>query len=476
MGELALGIDVGSTAVKAALVDDTGSVVAYGSAPTRVVTGPGGLVEQEVGGIWAEVVAAARDALSGTPFGPDVGAIALSSQGGTVLLLDEAGHALGNAISWMDTRPARLVPKAVCDHDDAFFYETTGWQLQAQGLPFAQLVRLRREEAERLGRARRIHFIDSYVVERLTGEGVCDPSDAAITMLYNVREQRWDDELLAWAGVTREMLPRLAASGTAVGRIRREAAEELGVSPRATIFAGGHDQYCAAFGAGCRSAGDTVVSCGTAWVALTMTAKPRFDREAGLAPAQAVWGDLWGLLGSCSNVGAAVDWFRRWTSPDGKPIPFETLERSAAAVEPSADGIVFLPPRSGSDGRLAGLGTQQGFGHLARAVLEGVAMSARGLLERMRAARAHPRALKAAGGGARSRRWMQILADVTALPVEIAGMQGTAALGAAVLAGRSAGILSPEAGKPQPSARLLPNAALTGTYDELYRRFRQMGE
>jgi len=473
MGGLALGIDVGSTSVKAVAVDAAGRVVASGSAPTHVVAGPGGLVEQEAEAIWSEVVAATQDALASAALGPDVQAVALSSQGGTVLLLDEAGHPLGNAVSWMDTRPARLGDEAFGGRDDAFFYAKTGWRLQARALPLAQLVRLRAEEPERLRRARSVHFIDSYVVERLTGASACDPSDAAITMLYDVRGRRWDPELTELAGIAREALPPLVDSGAPVGTIRREAADELGISPQATVFAGGHDQYCAAVGAACREAGDTIVSCGTAWVVLTMTAQARFSDEAGLAPAQAVSGGLWGLLGSCSSVGGAVDWFRRCVSPTGEAIDFAALEAAAANVEPSPDGPVFVPPRPGAQGGLIDLTTNHGFGHLARAVLEGVALSARGLLERMQAARAFPTVLKAVGGGARSRLWMQILADVAGLPVEVAGMQETAAFGAAVLAGQSASILPPDAGHPEPSARLEPNAAFADTYTQLYRRFQE---
>ena len=476
MSGLALGIDLGTTAVKAAILDGEGRLIRSGSAPARVLAGPNGLAEQEAEGIWRDARDAVRSALSGTALGPAVRAVALSSQGGTLVLLDDAGAPIGNAISWMDTRPARLGPALLQGRDDAFFYEKTGWSLRLGALPLAQLLRLRAEAPETLRRARRVHFVDSYVVERLVGEGACDPSDAAITMLYNVRERRWDAELLALAGIVEGTLPRVVASGTPLGRIRGEAAAELGISPEATIVAGGHDQYCAAFGAGCTRAGETIVSCGTAWVVLAMTSDPRFDREARLAPAEAVAGGLWGLLGSCSGVGAAVGWFRHAAS--GAEIPFETLEAAAAAVEPAADGIVFVPPASDRGGRLLGLRLHHGFGHVARAVLEGPALGARALLARMRKAGCEPSALRAVGGATRSRPWMQILSDATGLPLEIAGVQDVASYGAARLAGQSTGLIPPDA--PWPAARapgagdgsrIEPRPEFREAYDALFERF-----
>ena len=469
---LSLGIDLGTTAVKATAVDARGKVVAFGSAPTRLITGPGGLVEQDVAEIWQDVVKAVRAAFAGGSLGGDVRAISLSSQGGTLILLDANGTPVCNAISWMDSRPARLGAKIFRGRDEAFFYERTGWGL-ASCLPLAQLVRLAEEERGVLRRARCVHFVDSYVVERLTGRGVCDPSDAAITMLCDVRAGQWDDELMTIAGVASDMLPALRDSGTAVGAVLAAAAEEMGISPEAAVVAGGHDQYCAAYGAGCRAAGDTIVSCGTAWVVLTMTTEPRFHPAARLGPAKAVAAGLWGLLGSSPTGGASVDWFRRACVPAGDMLPFEKLEAAAAATEPSASAAVFVPPHGGAgrEGRFLGLGMHHGFGDLARAVLEGAAMSARVLIGRMELAGAAPSVLRAVGGATRSRPWMQILSDATGLPLEVAGVQEAASFGAAMLAGRSAGLIAPEIGWPEPSYRVEPREALRGVYAELYRRY-----
>ncbi len=483
MSKLALGIDLGTTAVKAIVLDERGAIVASGSAPTHLVRGPGGLVEQPVESIWLDAAAAVRS-IGDISTRSDIRAIALSSQGGTLILpvarasglcttqagrLCHPGTPLGNAISWMDTRPAALGAALLCGHADAFFYGKTGWSLRLGCLPLAQLLRLRIVGGASLPRVR---FVDSYVVERLTGEAATNPSDAAIAMLCNVRERRWDPELLDLAGVAPDALPRIVPSGTVLGQIRRDAAEHLGLSPDTTIIAGGHDQYCAAFGAGCRAAGDTIVSCGTAWVLLTMTTEPRFDQNAQLAPAEAVTPGLWGLLGSCSSVGAAVDWFRRVTSA-GAELSFEALEAAAAQVEPSPDGPLFLPPGSEGDGAFLGLGLHHTFGHLCRAALEGPALKLRALLGRMRSVGCAPASLKAVGGATRSMAWMQILSDAVGLPLEVAGTQDVAAYGAARLAGQATGLIPPDAPWPTPAARIKPRPKLRQTYDALYERFQK---
>ena len=204
-----------------------------------------------------------------------------------------------------------------------------------------------------------------------------------------------------------------------------------------------------------------------------MTREPAFNGKVRLGPARALTGDLWGLLGSCPTAGACVDWLRRVTSPDGKPMEFGSLEKAAAAVEPSAGNPVFIPARGGDGGhvQLVGLGMHHKFGHVARAVLEGAAMSARELLLRMQAAGASPSMLRAVGGATRSRFWMQILSDVTGLPLEVAGVQEAAAFGAAMLAGKSTGVIAADVDWPQPSLRVEPRPELHAVYDELFRKF-----
>jgi len=472
-GGYSLGIDLGTTAVKATVLDAAASVVAFGSCPTTLMTGHGGLAEQVPEGIWESARKAVAEALAGTHFGPDVRAVSLSAQGGTLILLDETGAPVCNAISWMDSRPARLGEKLFKGRPGLFYYEKTGWGLDFGCLPLAQIIRLQHEEPDTLKRVRRVRFVNSYVMEHLSGQAVSNPSDAAITMLYSVSQEQWDDELLSLAGVTREMLPRVERSGTVVGTVLGKAAAELGISPEAVVVAGGHDQYCAAYGAACREVGDTIVSCGTAWVLLTMTAEPRFHPEVRLGPARAVSGELWGLLGSCPTAGASVDWFRRAAALGKEPIAFKALEKGAASAKPSAESPVFIPPAGGEGGivRFSGLGLHHGFGHMARAVLEGAAMSARALLVRMQAAGAAPAMLRAVGGATRSKPWMQMLSDVTGLPLEVAGVQEAAAFGVAMLAGRAAGLIPGDVTWPKASARVKPRAKLRPVYDQLFERF-----
>lgn len=470
-GGFALGIDVGTTSAKAFVLGLEGFDYVQ-DAPMLLRPGPGGMMEQEVRELWNGVRLAVRRLMRDTGLGQDIRTVAFSSQGGTVIFLDASGSPLGNAISWMDTRPAALGPPLLGGRDDAFFYEKTGWSLQLGCLPLAQILRLRGEQSDWLRQARHVRFVDSYFVERFTGERATNPSDAAITLLYNVRERRWDPELLTLAGIGPAMLPLVVPSGTPVGKIRKKVAEELGISPEATVVVGGHDQYCAAYGAACTRPGDTIVSCGTAWVLLTMAAAPRFDREARLAPAQAVRGDLWGLLGSCSSVGAAVDWFRWSATPERGGLSFKRMEEAAAQVEPSADGMLYVPSGRGAGASLVGFALHHDFGHVARAVLEGPALSARGLLDRMRKAGCEPSALKAVGGAARSRFWMQVLADATGLPLDVPRIQEVASYGAARLAGEATGLIPGDAPWRGPAARLEPREQYREVYEKLYGRFR----
>ncbi len=475
MGTLSLGIDMGTTAVKAAVLDGDGSVVAFGRAPTRLHRGAAGLAEQDPQEMYEDALNAVRDALEGTSLGNDIESVAFSSQGGTVMILDAQGTPLIRAISWMDARPKRLGPATLLGKKEDFFYEKCGWSPAFGGLPLSQIVRLKKEDERLIRRAGGIRFVDSYMVERFTGEAVSSPSDAAITLLWNVRNGRWDGDILNLVGITEEILPRVEQSGTVAGKIRPGTAQVFGISPKAQVVVGGHDQYCAAFGAGCTGAGDVIVSCGTAWVLLAMTSGPVFDSASRLAPARAVSGDLWGLLGSAPAAGASLDWFRRAASPDGGEIPFEELENAARDTEPGAGGAAFatMSEKNAKRGRFVGLSLDQGFGHLARAVLEGAATDARILLDRMKTAGVTPSALKAVGGATRSAVWMQILSDAAGLPLEIAGAQDAASFGAALLAGQSTGSIPEGRGWPAPAGRFQPRQEHAEAYKKLKERIQK---
>ena len=472
-GDLALGIDFGTTAVKAMVVDEQGREVALGSSPTRLITGANGLVEQDPEEMWQGGCLAVRDALSGVIAADRITSLSLSSQGGTLIITDEQGHPLANAFSWMDTRP-NIDPDALGDDLDAdFFRAKTGWEL-ASCLPLAQLIRIRRHRPELLEKGEEIHFVDSWCIRRMTGRPLCNPSDAAITMLYDVGEDRWDERLMELAGVERSMLPPVEPSGTVAGELAETAADELGLDPGLTVVSGAHDQYCAAHGAGCREAGDTIISCGTAWVLLAMTDGRRFESAGRLASARAITPGLWGLLGSCPTAGASVDWFRGTLSESDEALPFEDFQTAATGVTPSEDNPVFLPPGGrNDDGRLVGLSLHHGRGELARAAMEGAAMSARVLLDEMKGAGASPRILGAVGGATRSAPWMQIIADVTNLKVEVAGVQEAASYGAALVAGTSTGLIEPDAARPPAGDTFEPRPDCTAIYDKLYRVYQE---
>ncbi|MFP4029118.1 MAG: xylulokinase [Candidatus Brocadiia bacterium] len=470
-GALALGIDIGTTAIKICLVDAEGRVVGSGAAVTVLETGPGGRVEQDPENIWDGIVHSVRAAFEEYSKKKTITGLSLSSQGGALLLFDEDDAPIGNAISWMDSRPGRMVEPAFDTEMQERLYRKTGWSSR-NSLPLAQLIRMQHEEPEKFNAIGRVEFIDSYLVRRLTGESVCSRSDAAITMLYDLESRDWDESVLTMAGAERIMLPDVRNSGSVVGKVRAEPASDLGISQDTEVVVGAHDQYCAAYGAGCRRAGDTIVSCGTAWVLLTMAEQKLIDEKARMAPAEAVPPRLWGLLGSSPQAGASVDWFRSAVTPSAETVPFEEFERAAGEVAPSTENPVFIPAmeRGESGGEFLNLALDHSFGHLARSVLEGAALCARRHLERMELAGAAPSLLKAVGGATRSDLWMQILADVTGLPLEVAGYQEAASYGAALIAGQNTELLPAEFEWPGPSRRFEPRSETTELYSKIFER------
>lgn len=451
---LLLGLDMGTTAVKALLFDLDGRVRASTDRPYGLITPQAGWVEQDPEALWATAVAVLRALAAELRPDERVLALAQSSQGGTTIPVGAHGHPVYNAISWMDDRAqaecAALQQAGLAEA----IYRRTGWPLMA-GLPLQHIRWLRQQQPAIFAATQHFLFVNDFIAGRLTGRRCMNPSDASITQLFNIETGDWDDWLLELAGIGRAQLSPLQPSGAVIGALTAEAAALTGLPVGLPVINGAHDQYCAAVGMGVTRPGATLLSCGTAWVLLAVPADLAAGRRAGLALSCHAVPGRWGAIRSLGAVGTALEWLADnvWADADvDREARYAAINAAAAAARPGADGLLFYPPAGGHAGSTAvrggwvGLTLSHSRGDLARAVMEGVACEVRWAIEEMRAAGIGVDELTMVGGAARSPLWPQLVADLTETPVLVPGMTQAAAWGAAVIAGVGVGAFNNCAG------------------------------
>jgi xylulokinase len=456
---LLLGVDVGTTGVRAAVFDSGGTLVTDASVECpHAAPGPG-RAEADAEGWWRAVCEACARVGRSTPLA-HVEAVGVTGQAPTAVLVDGDGAVVAPAILWLDVRAdveARAMEAAL---GPGRAEAIGGNRLHAYFLG-PKLAWLKAHEPAALDRAALVLQSHAFVALRLTGEAACDPSTAMLcTPLFDAATLDWSDEGARAVGISREKLPRLARAHEVLGRVTAAAASATGLRAGTPVVAGGGDFAASALGAGVVDEGQACLMLGTAGNLLVPTRTPRFDSR--LIQSHHVGSDRWLVLGG-TLCGAALEWFRRTFAPG---MPWEALDAEAAGVEPAED-LVVLPYFQGertpvwdeqARGSFAGVDLTHGRPHLYRALLEGIALGFRDCLAVLEEQGVRLGEVIAANGAGRSALLRQTLADALGLPLTWAsGGRGTAA-GAALLAGLGSGaVASPSAWGSPAGIRHEPN-------------------
>jgi xylulokinase len=443
-----LGIDVGTTAVKAVVVSQSGTVIGEEEAGLTVSTPRPGWSEQNPEDWWEASVAATRAACANLPAGTGVSGIGLSGQMHTAVFLDQSDRVLRPAILWNDVRTTEQC---------RYITETVGKRglrrlvgnPALEGFTAPKILWLRDNEPDSFRRTRMVLQPKDYVRLRMTGERATEPSDAASMLLFDIRRTEWSKEMLDLLDLDRSILPRVVGSAEVSGTLTAGAAADLGLSEGVPVVGGGADNASAAVGAGVVSPGTLLVSTGTSGTVVAPVARPRVDPGMRVHAMNHAAEGTWYLMGVVLSAGAALAWFRRALAPHGGTMPsYDELVAEADTVAPGADGLTFLPYLTGertphgdanARGVFCGLHAGHSRGHLTRAVLEGVAFALRDSLDLVRRLGVDAAEAVAVGGGARSPVWRQIHADVFETALVTVGPAGGAPNGAAMLAAAGTG-------------------------------------
>jgi xylulokinase len=425
-----LGLDLGTTNVKALVVDAQGAIVAQGSAPVARDSTPNGGVEQDIDQIWEATCEAIRGAV-GQISTEAVQAVGVSSQGGSLQLLSDRHEPIGPVISWLDRRGDPFDRAFEQQMGEEYLVAHTGHNLSSMTL--GQLMRLQEESPELLAAAAEVGFVGDVIVGRLCGRRVHDPTSLSIGMLYNPRRGAADPTLLEQLKIDGKKLPDLEMAIEPAGHLLGDVSQRTGLPEGIPISPAIHDQYAASVGAGTVDEGDVLVGTGTAWVLLVTTAQlmPPIAPRTFVCPHP--FDGLFGQLLSMSNGGSAVQWALEFTGQSG--LRGEELDNRLASIPPGADGLRCWPLLMQA-GRLAGITLGHSANHLLRAVVEGLSCELSRHLSWFAAAGTPVNRLVLSGPAAVSSVVPQILADVTERPVTCLGQPDMSAFGAATIARR----------------------------------------
>jgi xylulokinase len=442
-----LGLDIGTTAVKALLVDPENGRSHLSQANVELSFPGPDMVEQDPRAIWNTTVSAVREVVNDGNEG-EIESIGISSQGGTLIPMDDGYDPVGNAIVWMDHRSRAQSSEFNEEYGIDYAFLKSGWR--ATGcLPLMSLLWFRDEMPSSFDKMKKFAFVGDYITRMLCGRWATDPTNAGMTMLFDLDAGTWDRDLMGMAGIEEDQLPQILPSGESLGPVSGEAMSEMGLSGNPPLVVnGGHDQYCASLGSGAIESGDMLISGGTAWVLLLTTNRRVVDTRSYLSPGRHLIDDLWGVMTSIPAGGTGMSWLERNSGYEGGGF-YEKMEERAGKIAPGSDGLMFLPYFMGSTvpdwqtsirGAVLGIGLNHRREHIFRAYMEGVGFEVLSQSQVYEGRGLDIDSVRMIGGATRSPNWPGIISDMLGLPVTIPENQEGASLGAAMMAGRGSGV------------------------------------
>jgi len=452
-----LGLDLGTTNVKAVLADAKGRAVGRGSAPVAVLHVGGDGIEQDVEEIWSAALQAVRGAVAGAD-GQTVQAVGVSSQGGALQVVGRDGRPVGRVVSWMDGRARRYSEEVTRRLGTDWFAAHVGHG--SGGVAAGQVLRLRRESPGLIEGARRVGFVGDVAVERLCGHAAHDATSLSIALLFNPSLGKADPDLLRELDLEEGQLPALLPARAWAGGLREELATALSLRAGIPVSPAVHDQYAAALGCGAVRGGDVMFGAGTAWVLLAAAGRLMRPVIPAAFVCTHVAEGLYGQMLSLVNGGSSYAWAAGLLGLEGRRT--QEMDDVLGRIPPGAEGLRFWPLLApgggaglapGTAGRLSGLRLSHTAAHVLRAVVEGLALELARYLRFLTGAGVGVRRLVMCGGGAAGQVTPQIVADVTGVEVACCSEPDTSALGAAVIA---RGLVDRAAGLAELSQAMAP--------------------
>lgn len=489
-----LAHDTGTGGNKAVLCDLRGRVLhsaylSYGISYPRP-----GWAEQDPDELWRAVAASSRQVIRESGIDPgDIVGVGVSAQMWNTLPVDGGGHPLTKMLSWLDLRSIQQADRVTAGDLPAFLFEHTG-NIPTAKDSIPKILWLKEEMPQVWERTAYLLDCKEYMLFKLTGRVAIDWVGASVYFLFDPRTRTWSREVCDRLGIPLEKLPPAFPCTEVIGEITPVAARQTGLRAGTPVVICAGDVATAQSGAGANQEGRVHLCIGTAtWIGVSTST---FHND----PIKPFWGlnhidpNKYIIAGEMETGGGALMWFRDTLGAEEKRLAarrgqssYELLGAAAAPVPAGSDKLIFLPWLSGerapvldhyARGGFIGLTMSHTKGHMARAVMEGVAYHLRWICEAMENTGFHIDRLNAIGGGCSSPLWIQIISDTTGRPVRVvrnhleAGAVG-ASLAVAVGLGLHPGMDAVD-DLVQIRREVNPDKSRWRVYDGLYRRYREI--
>ena len=481
---------MGTGGTRALIVDQQGRVVASATEEHSPFASPQiGWAEQQPDDWWAAATIAIPRVLELAGLrGDDIACLGFSGQMHGAVMLDESGRVVRPALIWCDVR-TDLQCRELTERIGAERLIQLTCNPALANFTLTKLLWVRENEPDNWKHVRSVMLPKDYVRYRLTGERAIDMADASGTLLLDVANRRWSQEMMEAAEIKRDLLPALYESPEVCGKVSAGGAAAAGLQAGTPVVAGAGDQAAGATGAGIVTPGAVSATIGTSGVVFAATDSPALDRQGRLHTFCHAIPGRWHVMGVTQAAGLSLRWFRDQFGAgrdDGRD-PYERLTEEAAAAPPGCNGLLWTPYLMGertphldprARGALVGLTASHTRAHVIRAILEGVAFSLRDTFSIFDEMNVPVKSVRLGGGGARSAFWRQIQADVYGHEVEVVEAEEGAAYGAALLAGVGARMWASVdeacASVVRVAKRVRPNANAVAALNKNYAAYRRV--
>ena len=486
-----LSFDLGTSAIKVALFDAEGTLLASSNHEYDLLTPTALAVEVAVETYWQAFKAGVAEVLecSGVERGA-IKALGISAQGETLIFVDEQGKPLRNAIVWMDNRAqqeAEILSEAFADED---VYGITGQVSIVPTWPAAKVFWVKRNEPEVFENTAKVLLIEDYFIARLTGEFVAEGSLLCSTVYWDIKTKQWWRKMIDYLGLSEEMLPEIRESGEPIGPLLPEVAEELGLTTQAVVCTGVLDQVAGAIGVGNIKPGVFSECTGSALAIVATVDHPIKDKDGRMPCHYHGIPDTY-MAHTFTTGGMVMKWFRDKFCQDEMNVaeliredPYAVMNKEAALVPPGSDDLVMLPHLQGAmapennpkaKGVFFGVTLKHTKAHFIRAIMEAVGYIVKRNIEVIEDMGISVSEIRVLGGGAKSPLWNQMKADITGKSILVMENEEAACLGAAIVAGAGVGMFASLdmacQNMVQVTGRYEPDSEVTAAYQRHYQRY-----
>ena len=438
-----LGLDLGTTTIKATLFDEIGHPVSEDAVDEELLIPEQDYIEQDANQWYTDAISVIRNTVEKAKVSPArVLGIGISSQAITIVPVNKELGPLANAINWMDNRPVEGWNNFIKAVGSDYIYSITG-KTATEDTPKAvgKMIWYRENMPDVYNQTSWFLMPAEFLIAKLTGEIITDHSLAAGSMLYSIFEKRWSEVLFKAARISMEKLPKIAWAGEKAGYLTPEAARDCGLTTGCMVAVGGQDQKVAAYGVNVQK-GIPTCSIGTCAAFEFLLDEPKFHPNRILQLCPFVENDKWVLEGCITTAGGAIKWIRD-TICCG--MSYRDMDMEATIAYPGCGGAMFYPYLAKSstqnanlvnDGNFKGLGLHTTRGDLIRAVYEGIAYEMRLNIDAAETVVGKINELRAFAGGSRSDILCSIIANVTGRIIKSYSYPEMGNLGAAKLAAK----------------------------------------